>query len=57
VGVIWLEGSQHSENGGKVMDVLRYIFLIGGGLVILYIATRLVASAVLRTIHDFRKDR
>lgn len=39
------------------MDVLKYIFLIGLGLVILYIAARLVASAVLRTINDFRKDR
>lgn len=39
------------------MDVLRYIFLIGMGLVILYIATRLVASAVLRTIEQHRKDR
>lgn len=39
------------------MDVLKYISLVGLGLVILYIAARLVASAVLRTINDFRKDR
>lgn len=39
------------------MDVFKYILLITIGLVILYIATRLVASAVLRTINDFRKDR
>lgn len=39
------------------MDVLRYIFLIGLGLVVLYIATRLVASAVLRSINENRKDR
>jgi hypothetical protein len=39
------------------MDVIKYILLITIGLVILYIATRLVASAVLRTINDFRKDR
>jgi hypothetical protein len=43
------------------MGVFDYIFLWAGlgfmGLVFLYLAARLVASAVLRTIEQFRKDR